>query len=259
MNNIDSLRNEVDSLTEKHIELEIKLYKLKYPNEKFPIPEIVISFDFHKDAINIYKEFNYPNWYIDRVDKRGNWDTTKALTIYSINMKNSPKIIIKAFEWRDDTILHELTHVSDYYGYCKRHNYLNLNYLEFIEIKEFICVFLFSEFRAFYRGGLYSDEDLQQRMEYEKNEFERNQMKTIEEQNLEAYYYHSIKYVGFYCAYCEKCVPKEEIEIILCEQDKNIIHTLIKFLYPLKDKSFNEIESYINEFQGILDKMVDKS
>lgn len=94
MNNIDSLRNEVDSLTEKHIELEIKLYKLKYPNEKFPIPEIVISFDFHKDAINIYKEFNYPNWYIDQVDKRGNWDTTKALTIYSINFNLTSGIFL---------------------------------------------------------------------------------------------------------------------------------------------------------------------
>ena len=259
MDNIDSLSNEVKSLIEERIELEIELYKLKYPNEEFPTPEIIVSFDLHKDAINIYKEFNYPSEYINQLDKISNWDSTIALTIYRVNMKNSPKVIVMASRWRDDTILHELTHVSDYYGYCKRHNYLQLNYLEFIEIKEFICIYMFSEFRAFYRGSLYSNEDLGQRMEYETNEFERNQKEAIDKQNLEEYYYHSIKYVGFYCAYFEKCVPKEKIKSILYEQDINIIHTLLKFLYPLRDKSFDEIESYINEFQSILDKMVDKS
>lgn len=259
MDSIKNLRNEVDSLFEKRIELEIKHYKLKYPDEEFQLPEIVASFDFHKDAINIYKEFNYPSEYIDQLDKMANWNTTVALTINNFNMSFPPKIIIRASEWRDDTILHELTHVSDYYGYCKRHNYLNLNYLEFLELKEFICIYLLSEFRAFYRGALFSDEDLSQRIEYEMNEFQRNQIKAIDKQNLEAYYYHSIKYVGFCCAYYEKNLSENEVASIMHKEDINIIHTLMKFLYPLRSKTFSEMESYIIEFQSILDKMISKS
>ncbi|MCM1222654.1 MAG: hypothetical protein NC548_50155 [Lachnospiraceae bacterium] len=256
---IENLKNEANCLLEKRIELEMKYYKLKYPDEEFQMPEIIVSFDFRKDAINIYKEFNYPSEYIDQLDKMANWDTTVALTINGFNMNVPSKIIVRAFGWRDDTILHELTHVSDYYGYCKRHNYLGLNYLEFLDLKEFICVYLFSEFRAFYRGALHSDEDLRQRLKYETNEFQRNQIETIDKQNLEAYYYHSIKYVGFYCAYFEKYTPEEKIASILYEDDVNIIHTLLKFLYPLRNKSFNEMETYINEFQIILDKMVSTS
>ena len=49
--------DKTNSLLRKFIELQIKLYKLSYPTEEFIIPEIIISHDFHNDAINIYKEF----------------------------------------------------------------------------------------------------------------------------------------------------------------------------------------------------------
>ena len=33
------------------------------------------------------------------------------------------------------------------------------------------------------------------------------------------------------------------------------MQTLVKFLYPLRNKAFIELESHINEFQDILNKM----
>ncbi len=254
---IDNLRNEFNSSFNKLKEAEIKFYKSKYPDEEFPIPEIVASFNFKEDTINTYKEFNYPNEYILKVDKRANWNTTAAITIFNSNMNLQSKIIVNAFNSINDTIFHELTHVSDYYSYCKSHNYLN--YLELIQLKEFICIYLFSEFRAFYRGILYCDEEIEKRVKYETTEFSKIQQATIDKQNLEVYYYHSIKYISLYCVYLEKCVSKEEITNILLDEDKNILHIILKFLYPLRNKKFSEMEIYFNDFQNILDKMISKS
>ena len=258
MENLDELQNKHDDLIKQRIELEKKLYKKKYPNENFPMPEIVASLNFYKDAISTYKDFNYPDDYIKNLNKK-NWKSTVALTINNFNLAYTPKIIINEFLWREDTILHELTHVSDYYDYCKRHNYLNLTFLELLDLEDFICIYLFSEFRAFYRGALYSSEDLKVQLEYETKEFNNNQVKAIDMQDLEAYYYHSIRYIGFYCAYIEKNASKYEIDYILQRNDSNIIHTLIKFFYPLREKDFCELETYITEFKSILDNMVDPS
>lgn len=259
MDTNEKSKKELDGELKKRIELDIQYYKSMYPNEEFSIPEILVSFDFHQDAINIYKEFNYPNEYIEQLDEMTNWKTIVALTINNFNLSFPPKIIINALHWRKDTILHELTHVSDYCGYLRRHNYLTLNYIEFLKLEEYLSVYLFSEFRAFYREALFSNEDLGQRVEYETKHFSENQSRTIEEQNLDAYYYHSIKYVGFFCAYLEQSLSEDKINSFLVKEDSNVIHTLIKFLYPLRNKEFSELESYFNDFQSILDKMISES
>lgn len=111
----------------------------------------------------------------------------------------------------------------------------------------------------FYRGALLSKEDLKQRIIFETREFEKNQERTITDQNLEAYQYHSVKYVGYYCAYYHKCCTEDQIREELNHEDINIIHTLIKFLFSLSDKTFEELENCFNDFQRLLDSMVSQN
>ena len=42
----------MENLIRKNVTLGIEYYKLKYPDEEFQVPEVIISFDFHKDTIN---------------------------------------------------------------------------------------------------------------------------------------------------------------------------------------------------------------
>ncbi len=256
MENVEKLKAEYQMVLQERVKLEIERYKLLYSNEKFEMPEILISHNFKEDVINTYKECHYPDTYIAMVERKCHWESTVALTIFEYNFNAPPKVIVNAFRWRDDTILHELTHVSDYYSYLQRHDYPDLNYIDSLKRKEFIGVHLLSEFRAFYRGALLSKEDLKQRIIFETREFEKNQERTITDQNLEAYYYHSVKYVGYYCAYCQKYCTEDQIREELNHEDINIIHTLIKFLFPLRDKTFEELENCFNDFQRLLDSMV---
>lgn len=53
----------MENLIRKNVTLGIEYYKLKYPDEEFQVPEVIISFDFHKDTINIYKEYSPPALY----------------------------------------------------------------------------------------------------------------------------------------------------------------------------------------------------
>lgn len=170
-------------------------------------------------------------------------------------MSSPAQIIINSMRERDDTILHELTHISDYYTYCKHHNLFNITYLEFLELKEYICVNLFSEFRAFYRSALSSTEDICQRLEYETIQFSTRQQKAIEQQNLDAFYYQIVSYASYHCAYLEKTYSQEQINTLLTNE-KNYIFTLIKFLYPLRNKSFVELEPYYTPFRKFLDHLI---
>ena len=145
----------MENLIRKNVTLGIEYYKLKYPDEEFQVPEVIISFDFHKDTINIYKEFNYPSDYINLVNKTANWDTTIALTISNYNQIDQSKIILNAFKLRDDTILHELTHVSDFSNYITRHNYSGLNYLEFSNLKNSIYIFIYFQSLEHFIEGHY--------------------------------------------------------------------------------------------------------
>ena len=160
MENVEKLKAEYRMVLQERVKLEIERYKLLYSNEKFEMPEILISHNFKEDVINTYKECHYPDTYIAMVERKCHWESTVALTIFEYNFNAPPKVIVNAFRWRDDTILHELTHVSDYYSYLQRHDYPDLNYIDSLKRKEFIGVHLLSEFRAFYRGALLSKEDL---------------------------------------------------------------------------------------------------
>lgn len=250
------LRGKYMALCKERVDLEKQIYQATYPEEDFPVPEILISHNFHQDAIEVYKKFGYPNDYINEIEERANWDSTRALTIHNKRMKLPSQIIIDETGWRDDTLLHELTHISDYYNYCSRNNYLEINYLEFLKLDYFMCIYLFSEFRAFYRCAMFSKEDLKKRMEFESKTFQRRQQKTIQNQQLEAYYYHSVSFVGFYCAFLDKYTNEDTIKSVMEQSDANMIHVLIKFLYPLRNKTFEELEKYFNLFQNVLDTFI---
>lgn len=247
---------EYKSMLKECINLEVQFYQKMYPTEKFQIPEIITSGKFYQDVISIYKEYGYSENYLAGIEKRANWNSTIALTIFNKQMKLPPIIIIDECHRRDDTILHELTHVSDYYNYCRRHNYLDHTYLEFIELNDHRCVYLFSEFRAFYRCAMFAKENLKERISFETDQFERRQEKSIQTRQLEAYYYHSVSYAGFFCAYLTKCFTEEDVNKFIQQPDANLIHMLIKFLYPLKDKSFEELENYFPAFQEVLKKFI---
>lgn len=257
MDEINDLLENYNSLVKERINLEVQLYQTKYPYENFILPEIVTSNNFHQDAINIYKELGYSDHYLAGIEKRAIWDSTIALTIFNnIRIKHPPRIIINELHWRDDTILHELTHISDYYNYCQKNNYLDHTFLEFLQLKDHMCVYLFSEFRAFYRCAMHSKENIEKRLEFETQQLERRQEKSIQAQQLEAYYYYSVSYAGFFCSYLSKGSSKEEVEKFIRQTDANLIHMLIKFLYPLKDKSFEELENCFPAFQKVLEKFV---
>jgi len=255
---LEELQDEVKALLKKRIDLEIQLYKKNYPDEEYPLPEVLISHNFRNDVLNKYKELGYTQDYIESIDARANWESTIAVNINGFKMGDSSHIIIDDSKWRDDTLLHELTHTSDYYNYCKRNNCLGISYMEFLDKDDYLCVYLLSEFRAFYRSAMFSAENLANRMEYETETFNRRQREAIVKQEVEAYYYHMISYAGFFCAYFDKCVGYEDTQAMLSAKDRNMVHTLIKFLYPLRNKSFVELEKYIVEFKLLLDSFVVK-
>lgn len=256
MDLLNEIKDTCQELFVKRIDLELRLYSQLYPSETFVMPEIVVSYDFHREALNIYRDFGYPKKYIAKIDCRANWDTTVALTIFNQKMFQKSKIIINVFTWRDDTVIHELTHVSDYYNYCRRNNKLELSYLEFLSLDDFQSVYLLSEFRAFFRGAKNQGNDLKEQLSFEMNKFNEIQCKTIENQNIEAYYYHLIRVIAFYCAYIEKFFSEHEINKILSHKDENLLHLLFKFLYPLRNKTFETYEKYFDEFKAILDKFI---
>lgn len=254
MNEFDNLINQYNDLTKERIELEIKRYQLLYPNENFMIPNIIPSLNFHHDAIKIYQQQGFSDDYIEELESRANWNTTCALTIHNSNMKYAPIILVNVLLWKDDTIIHELTHVSDYYEYIKSIDG-DLLYMDFLDSEDFLPVYLFSEFRAFYRGSLNSDEDLYNRMKFEQSIFKEEQEKAIKEQQLEAYY-HSVKYVAMFIALMQKELTDEQINDIMNSDDDNLIHKLIKFLFPLRNKSFVELIENFTSFHDLLDSFI---
>ena len=95
MDLLNEIKDTCQELFVKRIDLELRLYSQLYPSETFVMPEIVVSYDFHREALNIYRDFGYPKKYIAKIDCRANWDTTVALTIFNQKMFQKSKIIIK--------------------------------------------------------------------------------------------------------------------------------------------------------------------
>lgn len=102
-------------------------------------------------------------------DRAGDsWNSIRAVTIYD-KMNLPPLIIMNALNYEQEIFIHGLTHVSDFYNYCKRHSFSELTYLEFKEINDFLLVYLLTEFRAFYRCAMYCIKDLNKQMNREYN------------------------------------------------------------------------------------------
>ena len=254
---IDDLVRKLHELHKKRIGSEIEAYRKENMNEYFVTPDVRVVTNFREEVLAAYHEFEYPEKYINEIDtNRVSWDTTVALTIQNKVMGDQAKIIISTNKWRGDTMYHELTHVSDYYSYCERYGYLDMSYLEFIKLEDFQSIYLMSEFRAFYRCALKDYENLKKRIEFETSIFEKVQRYAIEKQQLETYYYHSIKYIGFLCAYYEKFLTESEINDLLNACDVNIIHKLFKFMYPLRKKDFQELEKHYKTLKDTLSEFI---
>lgn len=253
------LEQQINALYNERIDLEIQLYQKLFPNENFITPNVKVAGNLEKEAKEMYRSFDYPEDYIKSLDDRASWKSTVALTIANKTMGMPPTIVISGQLWRDDTMLHELTHVNDYYGYAKRNDLLDMTYMDFLRIPYFQEIYLFSEFRAFYRGTMYSKKDLRTRIEYERKKFQERQEEAIEKQQLEAYYYHLVSFVAFYCAFLDKFSSQDETESLLSADDINSVHTLTKFLFPQRNKEFSELEKICEEFHALLDMFIDKT
>jgi len=256
MDTITELIDEYQDIFFRQKDLSLHEYHTLFPNETFPTPQIVLSYDIHNDAIKSYRNFNYSDDDIQQIEDRarGSWNNIRAVTIYD-KMNLPPLIITNALNYEQETFIHELTHVSDFYNYCKRHNLSELTFLEFKEVNDFLLVYLLTEFRAFYRCAMYCFKDLNKQMDIEYNTLSRCQDEAIKNQQLESYYYCTIRFTAFYCAQMERYC-QDKVNSILHDQDKNILHTLFKFLYPLRNKSFDEIENHFPKFRMILDSFI---
>lgn len=244
--------------SEELVNTMILLYKAMYPNDELITPNFIFSDNFHKDAVKVYKEFEYTDEYMKGLEMRASWNTTAGLTINNKEMNLPPTIVLNKKLLQENTILHELTHVSDYYGYAKRNNYLDKSFMDLLELPNFTCLYLFSEFRAFYRDSMFVQSNLSEIVDVRTKLLSQEQEEAINSQQLEAYHYANISYCGFFCAYLNKCCDTDEIDNFLSEESKNLIHELIKFLYPLRNKNFVELEKYFDKFKEILESMINK-
>lgn len=230
----------------------IEHYHNHFPNEHFPNPEVSISNEFREDAIEKLAELGYPNNYIELYKKRGNWNSTAALTL-SHDPMNMFSIILNIQSMQDDTLFHELVHVSDYYSYYESQGKRNLSFLEFLESEDYWWVYLLSEYRAFYRCGvIFSD-----RITYDiQNSWEsslQRQRLAIENEQLEAYYYELVKFSGIYCATLEKTAAKSEIaEMLKRGEAEGPMQRLISFLYSIKDQAFPDLKNHSQALNQIL-------
>lgn len=244
--------------SEELVNTMILLYKTMYPNDELIIPKFIFSDSFREDAIKVYKEFGYTDEYMKVLEMRASWDTTAGLTINNKKMNLPPTIVLNKKLLQENTILHELTHVADYYGYAKRNNCLDKSFMDLLEFPNFTCIYLFSEFRAFYRDNMFVQKNLSEIVELRTKLLSQEQEETVNSQQLEAYHYANISYCALFCAYLDKCFDTDEINNFLREESKNLIHELIKFLYPLRNKNFHELEKYFDSFKAILDSMENK-
>lgn len=246
--------------SEKLINLMIVLYKSMYPNDDLIItPNFIFSNNFHNDAIKIYKKFDYNDDYIERIEMRASWNKTAGITIYNKKMSLPPTIVLNNKILQENTILHELTHVSDYYEYAKRNNFLDKSFMDLLNEPNFHCLYLFSEFRAFYRDSMFIESDLNQEVQLRTESLIQEQEISINSQQLETYNYVNIRFCAFFCAYMDKCLNVVEVDELLNAKSENKIHELIKFLYPLRNTNFKELEKHFEKFNKILNSMINKN
>lgn len=244
--------------SEELVNTMILLYKTMYPNDELITPNFIFSDNFRENAVKVYKEFGYTDEYMEGLEKRASWNTTVGLTINNKKMSLPPTIVLNKKILQENTILHELTHVSDYYGYAKRNNFLDKSFMDLLELPNFTSIYLFSEFRAFYRDNMFVQRNLNEIVNLRSKLLSQEQEEAVNLQQLEKYHYVNISYCALFCAYMDKCLNADAINNLLNGESKNIIHDLIKFLYPLRNKKFEELEKYFDEFYEILETMISK-
>ena len=238
------------------VDKTMEYYNNHFPTENFPKPEVSFSNGLREDAIEKLAELGYPNSFIELYSKRGSWNSTAALTLCH-NPMNMFSIIVNIQSIREDTLFHELVHVSDYYSYYESQDNRNLSFLEFLESEDYSWVYLLSEYRAFYRCGvLFSDSityDIQTIWELSLQ----RQRQAVEYDQLEAYYYELMKFSGIYCATLEKTAANVEIaEMMKRGETEGPMQRLISFLYTIKDQTFPDLRKHAQTLNEILQEFL---
>lgn len=251
---------ELKDLIIQRILLESRMYDLLYPDDNFVTPVFIVTANLRDSALNFYNKYNYSDNYITDVTKRAHWDTTIGLTLYGGSLSDVYIFINIQYFLTDNnffTILHELTHVNDYYLFCQKNNLFSEKYESFIKSTFFPKLYFLSEFRAHYRCfSRISIEDLNKLFKVQCQTFSQCQQEAIESQQLEVFNYIVARFLGISCNYIEKCMtPFQQNNILLSEKD-DYIADFHKLLYPLRNASFIEIQKHLPELSFIMNKMI---
>lgn len=195
------------------------------------------------------------------MSKRANWSSTIGLTLYGNSLSDVYVMINIQYFLTDNnfcTILHELTHVNDYYAFCQKNYLFSEKYESFVKSTSFPELYFLSEFRAHYRCfSQMPIEDLKSHFNAQCQTFSERQQEACEAQQIEAFNYIVAKFLGVSCNFIVKCMTPSQQDNILLSAKDDYITAFHKLLFPLKNASFLEIEKHLQELSSIMSMMIE--
>lgn len=252
---------ELKSLILQQIKLESQEYSLLYPSDNFIVPQIIVTPDIKRSTLNFYIRNHFSEKYISNIMlNRANWNTTAALTLFGKSMADVYILLNLRYylSGGHHTIIHELTHINDYYSYCKDNNLLYIKYEDFIENPHFPPLYFLSEFRAHYRcASQLSLDKLEEEFEWQCETLSERQQKAVETQQLEIFNYIVASFLGISCNFIERCMPQPQQRGVLLSQKKDYITVLQKLLFSIKNLAFSDASKYIHQISEIMNSMVE--
>ena len=251
---------ELKSLIIQRLKLECREYSLLYPSDDLILPQIIVTANIKNSALNFYTQNNFSEKYISNIMlNRANWNTTSALTLFGQSLADV-YILINAHYYLNGnrhTIIHELTHINDYYSFCKNNDSLTIKYEDFIERSDFPALYFLSEFRAHYRcASQLSLDKLKEDFEWQCKTLSERQQKAIESQQLEAFNYIAASFLGTSCSFIERCMTQSQQNAVLLSPKNDYLAVLHKLLYPIKSLSFSDASQYLQQLSSIMNSMI---
>ena len=252
--------DELKSLISQRIKLECQEYSLLYPSDNLILPQIIVTANIKRSALNFYTQNNFSEKYISNIMlNRANWNTTSALTLFGQSLADV-YILINAHYYLNGnhhTIIHELTHINDYYSFCKNNDLLTSKYEDFIERCDFPALYFLSEFRAHYRcASQLSLDKLKEDFEWQCKTLSERQQKAIESQQLEAFNYIVASFLGTSCSFIERCMTQAQQNAVLLSPKNDYLAILHRLLYPIKSLSFSDASQYLQQLSIIINSMI---
>ena len=251
---------ELKSLIIQRLKLECQEYSLLYPSDNFTLPKIIVTADIKNSALNFYTQNNFSEKYIsDIMLNRANWNTTSALTLFGQSLADVYMLINAHYYLNGNhhTIIHELTHINDYFSFCKNNDLLTNKYEDFIERSDFPALYFLSEFRAHYRcASQLSLDNLKKDFEWQCKTLSERQQKAIESQQPETFNYIVASFLGTSCSFIERCLTQSQQNAVLLSPKNDYLAVLRKLLYPIKSLSFSDASQYLQQLSRIMDSMI---